>query len=74
MYDLFFEWVFIGYNLGVVFLPTMQSWQIKVYFGIPGRLKMECHPGGDWNPGWGVDLRNNYHLFFRVFVTARGPP
>ena len=26
-------------------------------------LKMVHNPGGDWHPGWGVDL-NGRHIFF----------
>ena len=25
-------------------------------------LKMLCHPGGDWHPGWGVDLSYTHQL------------
>ena len=32
---------------------------MKVYkFYKDSLLKMVHNPGGDWNPGWGVDLRN----------------
>ena len=27
--------------------------------GVPYFLKMVHNPGGDWNPGWGVDLNHN---------------
>ena len=33
--------------------PGCQS-QMKVLVGIPDPKNGSCHPGGDWNPGWGV--------------------
>ena len=32
---------------------------------------MSCHPGGDWNPGWGVDLRYSNFLLPSLKFTAR---
>ena len=31
---------------------NQQESQMTIY--TDSLLKMECHPGGDWNPGWGV--------------------
>ena len=33
--------------------PGFQSHSWRFSSGFP-ILKMECHPGGDWHPGWGV--------------------
>ena len=41
----------IWYDFGLPPNPGCQS-QRKVYRD--SLRKMKCHPGGDWNPAWGV--------------------
>ena len=32
-------------------------------------LKMVHNPGGDWNPGWGVDLK--YRCWFQMVFSSQ---
>ena len=44
----------------------MQSSHIKVFFvGIPDPENGSKNPGGDWNPGWGVDLR---YIYLNIYI------
>ena len=38
-------------------IPNLVTLANQVYKGSDSLLKMLCHPGGDWHPGWGVDPR-----------------
>ena len=50
------QWIYLGSTPH----PGFQ-WQMKVYRD--SLLKMVHIPGGDWHPGWGVDLRLIYPIY-----------
>ena len=49
----------LGSIISVYLRPSMQSSQMKVWFGFPNLKDGSCQPGGYWDPGWGVVPKYN---------------